>query len=86
MNDLSEIDKCLDWKYFPDSSIVYERTLEDKKNIIEIREDNNLYSIVFSIINMHSMKHRRKGEYCHDKISDYPVVMEKIMGIIKDIG
>lgn len=86
MNDLSEIDNCLDWKYFPDSSIIYERTLEDKMNIIEIKEDNNLYSIVYSIINMQSMKKRKKSEFCHDKISDYHVVMEKIMGIIKDIG
>ncbi|MFT8344293.1 MAG: serine/threonine-protein kinase [Clostridium beijerinckii] len=91
MNDLSDIDEHLDWKYSPYDEFIYtkiemnEKIEKSKEFVIKIENLNNKFNIICMNGNLEGKNRRRINKCCFDNL-DVKEVTKNLKEIIKEIN
>lgn len=85
MNDLSNIEECLDWIYTPTNKEVYTKMDRNFRISISIENKNNKYYIVCIKENLVGNTKRKMNNYCKT-VTDKKDICKELKNIIKEIN
>lgn len=87
INDLNNIDDCLDWRYCPNSEYIYCKECSNNKLIlVGIKEHNEKYDVICIRRDCNGNNPRKINKYCKNNLNNTSSINEQIKYIIKDIN
>lgn len=84
MNDLSEVDENLDWKYTNNPNELYYLTINGNKISVSLKNKNGMTDIVCTKTNLSSGRTTNMNNYCSNGYNSNKLIKKELERIIKE--